>query len=97
MTAAEQDLRGEESPVLLDVRGNLTLAVLAFDCWAIETLGRTQGSLDANLAAFVAAGKPSHVQVNRVLNRLRSVLDHLDCVPAWLPPRLVALLEAPTA
>lgn len=93
MTAAESDLRGEESPVLLDVRGNLTLAVLAFDVWAIETLGRTQGSLDANLAAWVAAGRPRHAQVARVLSRLRSVLDHLDCVPAWLPSSLAALLE----
>jgi hypothetical protein len=82
-----------ESPVLLDVRGNLTLAVLALDAWAIETLGHTQGSLDANLAAWVAAGKPQHVQVNRVLARLRAVLTRLGQVPSWFPPSLLKALE----
>ena len=84
-----------ESPVLLDVRGNLTLAVLALDVWAIETLGRTQGSLDANLAAWVAAGRPQHVQVDRVLARLRAVLARLGTTPAWFPPNLLKVIEAP--
>ncbi|MBN2574932.1 MAG: hypothetical protein JXP73_10245 [Deltaproteobacteria bacterium] len=82
-----------ESPVLLDVRGNLTLAVLAFDCWSIETLGRTQGSLDANVKAWEAAGRPQHGQVDRVVARLRGVVARLGEVPAWLPPALAEMLS----
>jgi len=83
-----------ESPVLLDTRGNLTLAVLAFDVWAIETLGRTQGSLYANLAAWKAAGKPPHVHIDRVLARLCAVVARLGHVPEWFPPQLLDAIEA---
>jgi len=85
MNAAEQD-----------VHTHLTLMVLAFDCWAIETLGRSQNSLDKNIDAWIADGKPPHPMVTRVVARMREYVARLGTAPA-LPASVLALLKEPSS
>jgi hypothetical protein len=85
MTAAEQD-----------VHTHLTLVVLAFDCWAIQALGRSQNSLDLNIAAWRKEGCPPHPMVTRVVARMREYVARLGAAPE-LPASVLALLKEPAS
>lgn len=84
MTAAEQD-----------VHTHLTLVVLAFDCWAIQTLGRSQNSLDLNIEAWRKEGCPPHPMISRVVPRMREYISRLGTAPE-LPASVLTLLREPS-
>jgi hypothetical protein len=86
---------GNRAALEQDVRTHLTLMVLAFDCWAIETLGHSQNSLDANIEAWRKEGCPPHPMVTRVVARMREYVSRLGntTTPSWLPQSIANLLK----
>jgi hypothetical protein len=82
------------SPAEQDVRTHLTLLVLAFDCWAIQALGRSQNSLDRNIEAWRKEGCPPHPMVSRVVPRMRDYVSRLGTAPE-LPASVLSILNKP--
>lgn len=83
-------------PVMLDEpHGRQALTVVAFDVWAIGA-GVQRADLAANVAAWVAAGRPSHPMLDRMLAGLRAYVARVGAVPSWVPPSLLEALQAET-
>jgi len=84
------------APVMLDEpHGHQALTVVAFDVWAIEAQVQ-RGDLAANVAAWLAAGRPDHPMVAPVLDRLARHVAALGTTPAWMPPPLANLITERT-
>ena len=89
MTAAESDLRGDT-----------TLAILAYLAWA-DGHCDARKMLDGSISAWLTAGKPDDRQISRSLVKLRSQLaryvGHGGHVPEWFPKSLLEALKEPSS
>jgi len=87
MTAAEQDLRGDT-----------TLAILAYLAWS-DAHSDARKMLDGSIAAWLTAGKPDDPGIGRALVKLRSQLARYvgsgGHVPGWFPASLLRALGEP--
>jgi hypothetical protein len=87
MTAAEQDLRGDT-----------TLAILAYLAWS-DAHSDARKMLDGSIAAWLTAGKPDDPGIGRALVKLRSQLARYVArgghVPRWFPASLLRALGEP--
>ena len=81
-----------------DLRGDTTLAILAYLAWS-DAHCDARKMLDGSIAAWLTSGRPDDPQISRSLVKLRSQLArHVDrgChVPEWFPKSLLAALGTP--
>jgi hypothetical protein len=87
MNAAEQDLRGDT-----------TLAILAYLAWS-DGHCDARRMLDGSIAAWLTAGRPDDPGIARALKKLRSQLAqfvaHGGHVPSWFPASLLKAIGEP--